>query len=100
MHSNKDDSAKGISQKDLERYYRYPQPEAAKRLGVSLGALKKRFYEISRGARWPYARIKKIMRKGKINYVLNTSEKDPRYLDPFTVNALKKAFKQNTASQH
>ena len=41
-----------LSASQLESYFHYPQYEAAKKLGVSLSTLKRRFYELYKGARW------------------------------------------------
>lgn len=42
-----------LSKEELERHFVYPQPEAARRLGVSVSTLKRRFYDNFNGTRWP-----------------------------------------------
>jgi len=43
-----------ITEEELHKYYQYSQPEAAKRLGVSVSTLKRRYYKLFPGKRWPY----------------------------------------------
>lgn len=43
-----------LSQEELEKHFHVSQQEAAKRLGVSVSTLKRRFYEIFNNMRWPY----------------------------------------------
>jgi hypothetical protein len=81
-----------IDSKEMERLFIYPQPEAAKRLGVSLSTLKRRFYETHQGKRWPYSHFKKILKKRNISYIVHSRMKPTKQLDPHTLNILKKAF--------
>jgi hypothetical protein len=91
---NSDDDSKmiQIDTKEMERLFIYPQPEAAKRLGVSLSTLKRRFYETHKGKRWPYSHYKKILKKRNISYIVHNRMKPTKQLDPHTLNILKKAF--------
>lgn len=82
-----------LSESAIKSHFIYPQPEAARRLGVSLSTLKRRFYECYGGTkRWPYNDWKKIIKKRKISYILNAKEKPTTYIDPNTMFLLNKAF--------
>jgi hypothetical protein len=81
-----------LTEEQLKSMYMYPQPEAAKRLGVSLSTLKRRFYELHNGQRWPYNDIKKILKRRKLKYILNDRNKPTKYLDQMTIHCLQKAF--------
>jgi hypothetical protein len=48
---NNDLLLQGMSLEEMQKYFKYPQPEAAKRLGVSLSTLKRRFYALNMGKR-------------------------------------------------
>jgi hypothetical protein len=82
-----------IDKEQIEKYFSLPQPSAAKKLGVSLSTLKRRFYETHGGTRWPYCGIKKAMKKRTVKYILNTKNKPTKLLDPHTIHTLALAFK-------
>jgi len=81
-----------LSKEDIEKYFSFPQPKAAKLLGVSLSTLKRRFYDTHKGSRWPYSGIKKQAKKRSIAYIMNQKNKPVKLLDPHTLHTLKKAF--------
>lgn len=83
-----------ITKEDIEHLFKYPQPKAAQILGVSVSTLKRRFYEVTGGlTRWPYATIKKNLKKGTMKHILNPKDKPTTLLDPYTICTLKNAFK-------
>lgn len=41
----------------MAKYFKYTQSVAAKKLGVSVSTLKRRFYQLDMGKRWPYKRL-------------------------------------------
>jgi len=84
-----------IDKKQMERYYYYPQPTAAKLLGVSLSTLKRRYYEIVGHRRWPYPDMKRLLKKKTISYIVHDKDKPTKQLDPHTLHVLKKAFSQS-----
>ncbi|KAL9656269.1 hypothetical protein ABK040_007882 [Willaertia magna] len=45
---------KVIDRIEMIKHFCYPQPKAAKLLGVSVSTLKRRFYEMQFGSKWPY----------------------------------------------
>jgi hypothetical protein len=45
-----------ITKEDMMKYFKYTQSVAAKKLGVSVSTLKRRFYQLDMGKRWPYKR--------------------------------------------
>jgi DNA-binding transcriptional regulator YiaG len=85
-----------ISERQIKAHFIFSQPEAARRLGVSLSTLKRRFYELNGGCggtmKWPYSEIKKIAAKRTIKYILNEREKDATIIDEYTRMVLLKAF--------
>lgn len=81
-----------LSKEEIEKYFSFPQPTAAKLLKVSLSTLKRRFYETHRGSRWPYSGIKKQAKKRSIPFIVNPKNKPVKLLDPHTLHTLKKAF--------
>ena len=84
-----------ISIEQLEANFHYPQPEAAKRLGVSVSTLKRRFYEVHGGSmRWPYSDRKRTTttKRNTIAYILNKDEKPATYLDNQTLFHLHMVF--------
>jgi hypothetical protein len=85
-----------LTEEQLRNHFIYPQPEAARRLGVSLSTLKRRFYELHSGKRWPYNDIKNTLKKRKLRYIVNDRSKPEKYLDQNTLFALSKAFHQCT----
>jgi hypothetical protein len=93
-----------LTREEMALYFKLPQPEAAKRLGVSLSSLKRRFYELYRnrmeGAgetklRWPYSCYKKNVKKTKLKYILNPVNKPTKMLDPHTIHILKLSFQSS-----
>jgi hypothetical protein len=79
-----------------------PQPTAAKKLGVSISTLKRRFYELSWG-RWPVSSVGEeepeifdcTVKTKSIDAIINkTNSEDTVSLDPLTVTVLQCAFKQ------
>lgn len=82
-----------LEKHEIEQFFSYPQPEAAKKLGVSLSTLKRRFYETHGKIRWPYCAIKKQCKKRSLSYVMNAKNKPTKLLDPYTISILKKAFR-------
>jgi hypothetical protein len=82
-----------LEKHDIEQLFSFPQPEAAKKLGVSLSTLKRRFYETHGKIRWPYCAIKKQCKKRSLSYVINAKNKPTKLLDPHTISILKKAFR-------
>lgn len=82
-----------ISDKELREVFAYTQPEAAKRLGVSLSTLKRRFYELAgKGKRWPFHEMKKIEKKRSMKFILNETNQPEKMLDPYTLFVLAKTF--------
>ncbi|EFC41625.1 predicted protein [Naegleria gruberi] len=54
-----------LSADQIRQYFCYTQQDAARLLGVSVSTLKRRFYELKLGKRWPYKRTKQTPRKRK-----------------------------------
>ena len=54
-----------LSADEIRQYFCYTQSDAARLLGVSVSTLKRRFYELNLGNRWPYKRTKQTPRKKK-----------------------------------
>lgn len=87
-----------ISDRELREVFAYTQPEAARRLGVSLSTLKRRFYELAgKGKRWPFHEMKKIEKKRSMKYILNETNQPEKMLDPYTLFVLSKTFSGETA---
>ncbi len=84
-----------IDLKEMKKYYYYPQPTAAKLLGVSLSTLKRRYYEVVGDKRWPYPDMKRLLKKRNISYIVHDTDKPTKQLDPHTIHVLKKAFQHS-----
>lgn len=82
-----------ITDDQLKAMFIYSQPEAAKRLGVSLSTLKRRFYELAgKGKRWPFQELKKIEKKRSVRYIINDINQPEKMLDPYTIFVLNQTF--------
>merc|ERR1712130_820054 len=94
-----------ISREDMKRLFQYPQPVAAKIMGVSVSTLKRRFYALNMGKRWPYYKISspkksspkrtKLAACKKIGDILNKRDLPETYLDQSTLHVLNSAFLHN-----
>ncbi len=91
-----------LTEDEIRRYYKSPQPVAAVLLGVSLSSLKRRYYQLARKdaqsqcKRWPYQSLTMMERKQSVYFVLNSRIPDEcTTLDHETIVALQKAFKCN-----
>ncbi len=93
-----------LTREEMALYFKLPQPEAAKKLGVSLSSLKRRFYELygnrMKGSgeskvRWSYAFYKKNVKKTKLKFILNPVNKPTKLLDPHTIHILKLTFQSS-----
>jgi len=96
---NNDVLLQDMTLEEMRKYFKYPQPEAAKRLGVSLSTLKRRFYALNMGKRWPYYQFVKVQRKRHLNYILNKQNKPEKLIDNHTIHVLKLAFRNNCGSR-
>jgi hypothetical protein len=89
---------------DILRVLMYPQPVAAKELGVSISTLKRRYYELGM-TRWPVAnavyesdaempaRKTKQSNKLELSFILNKKNTEPRTrLDAITNKMLQCVF--------
>jgi len=99
VSSSPTSSVLSISKAQLATFFSLPQPEAAKRLGISLSTLKRRFYEMyGGGQRWPYVLYKRAYRKTRLSFLVNRANKPTKTLDPHTIHALKLAFAKYSKS--
>ncbi|KAL9655057.1 hypothetical protein ABK040_008840 [Willaertia magna] len=102
-HVPKCKKLESMTAEDIKQYFKYTQTDAARLLQVSVSTLKRKFYELQLGNRWPYKRVvstnnnvkrkingtkritkkeKKIIKNDKltISYLLNTIERDEKYI--------------------
>ncbi len=86
-----------LGKKDLSRYFNSPQGLAARLLGVSLSQLKKRYYELFPGRRWPYQLKSLVDRKQSIYYLLNENDKNEKDIDEKTLATLLQIFENTKA---
>ncbi|KAL9642450.1 hypothetical protein ABK040_011019 [Willaertia magna] len=59
-----------LTYETIREYFKYTQSQAAKKLGVSVSTLKRKFYSLGYESRWPYTRTvtpKKKKKKAAIN---------------------------------
>ena len=85
-----------ISREELEKYFKYSQSKAAALLNVSVSTLKRRFYQLDMGKRWPYnSNPERTTWTNSIMISCLLHEKDiedPRIIDHKTWFALQEAF--------
>jgi AraC-like DNA-binding protein len=85
-----------LSEDQLQASFQYPQHEAAKRLGVSVSTLKRRFYELYGGTRWPFKENRRrLVLKESIHYILNEKNMPTKDLDKNALYALMLAFQSS-----
>ena len=85
-----------LSEQQLRTHYIFSQPEAARRLGVSLSTLKRRFYELHSGKRWPYHDLKPSLKKRRISFIVNKKDLPEKDIDSYTEHVLSLAFRNCT----
>lgn len=82
-----------IAEEDIRKHFNCSQKQAASRLGVSVSTLKRRFYALGLGHKWPYPSNKKQIKKRSLSYILNKKNvENEKHLDSNTLNHLVKAF--------
>jgi hypothetical protein len=94
---------------DIVRFMTVPQPLVAKKLGVSISTLKRRYYELHFG-RWPinssngdvsseeYSREQMLTHQEKvqISNMVNEEAHDEKFIDPLSSKVLQLAFLVHT----
>jgi hypothetical protein len=93
---------------DIVRFLNVPQNIVAEKLGCSISTLKRRYYELQCGQRWPinsansdtgkeFLESLKLSNeeKSKIKTILNQHEVESDFVDPLTMKVLQCAFVQN-----
>jgi DNA-binding transcriptional regulator YiaG len=82
-----------ITEEDIRKHFNCSQKQAASLLGVSVSTLKRRFYALGLGHKWPYPLAKKQTKKRSLSYILNKKNvENAKFLDNNTLNHLVKAF--------
>ena len=84
-----------ISEQEIKQYFKYSQAQAATMLNISVSTLKRRFYQMGMGRRWPHNNQgSTLANKVSISQLINLRDVDAREFDSQTEAFLRVAFSQ------
>ncbi len=86
-----------VKEEAVAKYYSCSQILAARLLGVSVSTLKRRYYQLSQGKKWPSKTLSVKERKKSIYFYLNDEEESEKFIDASSMKQLQLAFASGDA---